>query len=66
MNNVENIEQEIQQLTPTELAALRKWFLDFGAVVWDKHIENDARAGRFDASAEAAREAFKAGKCSEL
>ena len=31
MSKVENIEQEIKALTAAELAAFRKWFLEFDA-----------------------------------
>ena len=39
MSKVESIEQEVQGLTPSELAAFRRWFLEFDAQVWDRQIE---------------------------
>ena len=46
MSKVENIEQEVEALTPAELAAFRRWFLEFDAQVWDRQIEEDVRKGK--------------------
>lgn len=66
MSKIEQIEREIQELTLEELAVFRKWFLEFDAVVWDRQIEEDARAGRLDTLADKAIKDFKSGRCSEL
>ncbi len=66
MNKVENIEQEVQALTPSELAAFRRWFLEFDARVWDRQIEEDIREGRLDKLAEEALALDRAGKSKEL
>lgn len=66
MSKIEQIEREIQELTPEELAAFRKWFLEFDAVVWNRQIEEDARAGRLDTLADKAIKDFKSGRSSEL
>jgi hypothetical protein len=66
MSKIEQIEREIQELTPEELAAFRKWFLEFDAVIWDRQIEEDTRAGRLDTLADKAIKDFKSGRCSEL
>jgi hypothetical protein len=66
MSKVENIEQEVQDLTPAELAAFRTWFLEFDAQVWDRQIEQDARKGRLDKLAEEALVTHRAGKSKEL
>lgn len=66
MGKIEQIEREIQVLTPEELATFRKWFLEFDAVVWDRQIEEDARAGKLDTLADKAIKDFKSGRCSEL
>jgi hypothetical protein len=52
MRKIENIEREIRDLTPSELAAFRRWFLEFDAQVWDHQIEEDLRKGRLDKLAE--------------
>jgi hypothetical protein len=54
MSKVENIEQEVTALTPAELAAFRKWFLQFDAQVWDRQIEEDVRRRKLDKLAEEA------------
>jgi hypothetical protein len=66
MSKVENIEREVQRLTPAELADFRRWFLEFDARVWDLQIEEDVRKGRLDKLAEEALAAHRAGKSKEL
>jgi hypothetical protein len=66
MSKVENIEQEIKGLTPSELAAFRRWFLEFDAQIWDSQIEDDVRKGKLDKLAEEALAAHRAGKSKEL
>jgi hypothetical protein len=66
MGKVEQIEREVQELTPTELGAFRKWFLEFDAEAWDHQIEADARTGKLDRLAAQALKAFESGSCSEL
>jgi len=66
MGKVEQIEREIQGLTPTELGAFRKWFLEFDAEAWDHQIEEDVRAGKLDRPAAEALKTFESGSCSEL
>jgi hypothetical protein len=66
VSKVENIEQEIRDLTPSELTAFRRWFLEFDAQVWDRQIEEDVRKGRLDKLAEEALAAHRAGKSKEL
>jgi len=66
MSKVENIEQEVQDLTPYELAAFRGWFLDLDAQVWDRRIEEDVRRGRLDKLADEALAAHRAEKTKEL
>ena len=66
MSKVENIEQEVQDLTPSELAAFRRWFFEFDAQVWDRQIEEDVRSGKLDKLADEALAAHRAGKTKEL
>ena len=66
MSKIESIEQEVQGLTPSELAAFRRWFLEFDAQVWDRQIEEDVRKGKLDKLAEEALVAHRAGKSTEL
>ena len=66
MSKVEDIEQEVRELTPSELAAFRRWFLEFDAQVWDVQIEEDIREGRLDKLADEALASHRAGKSKEL
>jgi hypothetical protein len=66
MSKVENIEQEVRDLTPSELAAFRRWFLEFDAQVWDRQIEEDLREGKLDKLADEALVSHRAGKSKEI
>ena len=66
MSKVEAVEREVQSLSPSELAAFRKWFHKFDAAAWDRQIEEDVRAGKLDRLADETLQALKAGKCTEL
>lgn len=66
MGKIELIEQEVEKLSPSELAAFRHWFTEFDAETWDRQIEEDSKSGKLDALAEGALNAFKSGRCSEL
>ena len=55
MRKLEEIEDQIRNLSGNELAAFRKWYAEF-----------DAQAGKLDALAEAARKAHKEGKSTEF
>lgn len=46
--DVKEIESAITQLSPSELAKLAKWFEEFQAQFWDRQLEQDVEAGRFD------------------
>jgi hypothetical protein len=48
MGKIEKIEQDIQALSPEELAQFRAWFLHCDWAIWDRQIERDAEAGRLD------------------
>lgn len=66
MNEVESLEQAVQRLSPAELAAFRRWFLEFDAATWDAQIETDARAGKLDALAAEALAEYEAGRSREI
>ncbi|HLA75635.1 MAG TPA: hypothetical protein VJM76_06960 [Gammaproteobacteria bacterium] len=59
MSKVENIERDIVDLSPTELAAFRNWFREFDATAWDRQIEEDALSGKLDTLADAALKSFR-------
>jgi len=66
MGKVEKIEQEIQSLSPEEMAELREWFAAFDAEAWDRRFEADVRAGKLDALGEQALKAHAARKTSKF
>ena len=66
MGKVEKIEQQVQALSPEELAQFRAWFLEFDWAAWDRQIERDVRAGRLDALAEQALHDHATGKTKPL
>ena len=66
MGKVKDLETQIQELTPAELAAFRKWFTKFDADNWDREFEADVRAGKLDALAERALHDHRAGRSTKL
>lgn len=66
MSKVEQIEQQIQALDPTELRQLLDWLVEFDANVWDQQLEADINAGKLDAFAEKALRDHAAGRTTEL
>ncbi|HZE59939.1 MAG TPA: hypothetical protein VE085_05235 [Burkholderiales bacterium] len=66
MGKVEKIEQEIQRLSPEEMAELREWFAAFDAENWDRQFEADVQAGRLDALGDKALKAHATGKTSKF
>ena len=62
MDKLKNIEQQIQALSPEELAQLRAWFLEFDWTAWDRQLERDVQAGKLDTLAEQALRDHAAGK----
>ena len=66
MEKIEAIEKQIEALSPEELAVFRQWYHAFDALVWDRQLEGDVRAGKLNALADEAIQAQKTGKCTEL
>jgi hypothetical protein len=62
MDNVEKIEQEVEALSPAELARFRTWFLEYDWAAWDVQVERDVQAGRLDDLAKKALRDHAAGK----
>jgi hypothetical protein len=48
MTKVQAIEEEIKNLSPSELAELRDWLLEHDWAEWDRQIERDSSAGRLE------------------
>lgn len=66
MTKIEQLEHEIMALSGPELAVLWDWFQNYQADEWDKQIEEDARAGKFDRLAGEALADHRAGKTKRL
>ena len=62
MSKIEAIEQQIEKLSPDELAAFRWWYATFDAEAWDRQFEADVKAGKLDALAEKAFRAHISGE----
>jgi hypothetical protein len=62
MSQVEMLEQNVKQLSPSELAAFRAWFVEFDGAEWDRQIELDSETGKLDRLAQSAIEEYRAGK----
>jgi len=66
MTKVEKLEHEIRSLSAKELASLREWFAAFDAAAWDQQLEEDVKAGKLDALADAALADHRAGRSRKL
>lgn len=66
MGKIEKIEQEVQALSPEELAQFRAWFLEYDWAAWDRQIERDSQAGRLDDLGAKALRDHAAGKTTPL
>ncbi len=66
MSKVERIEEEVSNLSASELARFREWYAEFDAVAWDKQFEDDAAAGKLDAIADRAVREHRLGQTRPL
>ena len=66
MGTIEKIEQDVQALSPDELAQFRAWFLEYDWAAWDRQIERDAASSRLDDLAAKALRDHAAGKTTPL
>ncbi len=66
MGKIENIERQIEGLSPQELAQFRAWFLEFDWEAWDRQLEADIRASKLDPVVQKARGGHAAGNSTPL
>ncbi|HEX3070924.1 MAG TPA: hypothetical protein VHX14_20305 [Thermoanaerobaculia bacterium] len=66
MTRVESIEQEVERLSPEELAAFRAWFVERDWQAWDQELERDVAAGRLDRFGDEALAELERGETTEL
>ncbi|MEJ0043847.1 MAG: hypothetical protein WDM81_17260 [Rhizomicrobium sp.] len=64
--SVDEIEKAIVKLSPEDRAKLRAWLDEMDAEEWDRQIEVDIKAGKFDALADEALAEHKAGLSRKL
>jgi hypothetical protein len=66
VRKIEQIEQQIRELSSAEFAELREWFLEQDWVDWDSMIEDDARVGKLDKAVSESRTEHESGKSREI
>jgi hypothetical protein len=66
MASIEELANEVQQLSREELVTFRDWFRKYDSDEWDKEIEEDIWAGRLEGLANKAIADHKAGKTKEF
>lgn len=64
--SVQELETAVAGLSKDELATFSRWFEEYLADAWDRQIEADIRAGRFDAASQRAKADYEAGRCTPL
>jgi hypothetical protein len=66
MTRVEEIEANIEKLSPAELAELRDWLLERDWDQWDQQIEADAAEGKLQDLFDQALAAHRTGESTEI
>lgn len=64
--SVQDIQTAIAGLPAGEIESLLAWIEEYRADAWDRQIERDVEAGRFDALRERVRGQRQAGQCRPL
>lgn len=64
--SVQELEAAVIKLSREDLAAFRKWFVEFDAEAWDKQFEEDVVTGRLEKVAEEALSDFREGRTTPL
>ena len=64
--SVQELKAAVSQLPVEELSGFSRWFEEYMADQWDRQIEADSLAGRFDAAGKRAEADFDAGRCKPL
>ena len=62
MSKVQELEKEIEKLSPGEAGELRDWFLERDWDLWDRQIERDEAEGKLDRVFKKSLENHEAGK----
>ncbi len=65
-DRLQNVEKAIRELNPVELREFATWFMDYDQTVWEREIEEDAKAGRLDFLRAEARSERNSAKLKDL
>ncbi|MEG4458041.1 hypothetical protein [Microcoleus sp. N9_A1] len=63
---ITELKTAVTKLSQNELAKFLEWLDKFQEALWDKQIEEDLKAGKFDPVRRQAKQAFSEGKCLEI
>jgi hypothetical protein len=66
MRKVEQIEQQIRELSSGEFSELRDWVLEQDWKAWDAQVESDTRSGKLEKVVAEADADYKAGRTRPL
>lgn len=66
MSKVEQLEKEVQDLSPEELVSFRNWFVEYDWQLWDRQLERDVAAGKLDKLAAEALAELESGETTDL
>ena len=64
--SIQDLETAVTRLSKEERARFSQWFEEYVADEWDRQIEADIRAGRFDAAGKRAKADYESGRCTRL
>jgi hypothetical protein len=64
--SLQEIEIAISELPASDVMTLAEWFAEYQEQLWDKQIEEDAKAGRLDALINEAEQEIREGKTRAL
>ncbi|WP_341734303.1 hypothetical protein [Microcoleus sp. EPA2] len=63
---ITELKTAVKQLLQNELAEFVEWFEEFQESLWDRQIEDNLKASKFDTLMRQAEQAFSEGKCREI
>lgn len=66
MDKLEQLEEQVENLSEEELAQFRAWFLEFDWQMWDRQLERDIASGKLDGLADKALRDHASGKSTRL
>lgn len=66
MSNVEQIQAEIEALSPEDFRRLREWFAEQDWLLWEQQLETDIADGKLDFLLDEAMTAKSKGKLQDL